>query len=433
MNAILRFQLTRCRIVQSCLKRFIRDQQGQFAVITALTLTVTVLSLAVAVDITQVERSKARLQDAADSAIIAAARDMAISRLTLSQANRTAQSTIAAMKNKTDNTQCNSINISGDNLTISCRGSVRSAIPLITGKTSLAYNVNAATALPQNRKIEFALVYDISDSMLTDGRLQAMEKALNDFLSAEIFESASFNAVFSLIPFANSVSFSDNYTRWLDPYNGYSLTSTFSGCFMPEATDPSIPFRGRQTLIAAPNKTNNKNSPLCPSSRMNAKFFLNQKSQAITSISNIETGNGTGSSEGLIWGYRSLHPSMRGIISSNRYFPRNFAEDNNKVLIFLTDGKPKNKPWVGKGNSPTLGQESEDLFLQACRYIRSQNDNIDVYMIGFGDLSRAGTDLAPILSQCTKGTGQLFLADNTNLKDALLNIAADQYELALIH
>lgn len=62
---------------QSLLARFARNRSGNFAIMTALTLPVGIIAVGVAIDLSEMTSTKSQLQNAADSAALAAASAMA--------------------------------------------------------------------------------------------------------------------------------------------------------------------------------------------------------------------------------------------------------------------------------------------------------------------------------------------------------------------
>ncbi len=278
--------------------------------------------------------------------------------------------------------------------------------------------------------MEVSLVFDISDSMEASGSIPALERALERFVDNPVFTSANENAVFSLIPYANSVAFSNVHTSWINPIGGYDYSPTFQGCFMPDFADINTIFDGQPIAYAAPQRFNNHGSPLCPSQNMAAQFFISDSRDVISMVRNIESANGTGTNEALTWGYRSLIPSSAGAFAGNTKFPRSFSPENKKILILLTDGKPVNKMWLEKEKLES--EESEEMFHKTCETIKSSGHELDVYMIGFGTLKRSGKDLKKLLEDCTLGRGYFISANQQTLGDTLSDIISGYNNVALV-
>ena len=413
--------------------RYSRNERGNFLIIAAVFMMVMVIGVSLALDMTSVNRSKSKLQDSADAAVLAAATAIYHQKASDSAADLDAKKALRASGLKSGSYHCKRIERNGERISIDCSGKVKTAFSNIVGKPHISFDVESVAMVGQKPKVEIALVYDISDSMLADNKLIAMERALSDFLDAEVFTNPDFETVFSLIPFANSVAFRPEFEKWIDPVDGYSISPSFNRCFMPDATDPRTRFQARNELTAAPERLSNKGHTYCPVAGLEARFFLDQRSQASGMISNITTSNGTGSSEALMWGYRALIPDMKGVFADTTVFPRYNADDHKKILIFLTDGKPRNKPWVGKAkDDPDVNKNSERMFLDACKHIKSNGRDIDMHMVGYGKLQRSGDDLSKLLEQCTSGKGEMFLADNRSLSDTLLGIVSIHTDIALV-
>ena len=418
---------------KSIIHHFAVNRDGNFAIISSIVLVLLLIAASVVVDFSAADRSKTRLQDAADAAVLSAATAIYHRKASNEKANQEAKRTLRATDLDQSKYNCEKVTYVGDVVRIECRGHVSTTFAALVGQKRLNFNVSASASVGRKPKVEVTLVYDISDSMLTDGKLTALERGLNTFLSADVFRDAEYETVFSFIPYANSVAFAPNFEKWVDPVSGYSISPTFNRCFTPSATDPNIPFTGSDDYEAAPERLSNKSHTYCPVAGLEARFFMTNRNQAADMISGITTSNGTGSNEALMWGYRSLVPSMQGVLSDNISFPRSFDDEHRKILIFLTDGKPKNKPWVGRAiDDPNNAKTSERNFEEVCRYIRKSNADMDVYMIGFGKIQRSGKDLAPLLKNCTLGDGVLILADNQSIDDELLKIVNINTDIALV-
>ena len=51
-------------------------------------------------------------------------------------------------------------------------------------------------------------------------------------------------------------------------------------------------------------------------------------------------------SDALVWGFRSLDPALRGIMSSEQQYPLAIGQ-SSKNIIMMTDGRPYDRPWTG--------------------------------------------------------------------------------------
>jgi len=413
-------------------RRYRKSTDGNFAIMFAVVIGILALGAGVALDISNTISKKTNAQDNIDAAILAAAKLTFIDGQNEKEAQALVDKMLAPLTLQGGLT-CEPLNAIDSGYTLECTGIADSFIPGVTGKNELPYSITTSASVGVSPNIELSFVYDISNSMKRK-QLNALEETLDQLVSSDVFERKDEKAVFSLIPFANTVAFDMSYDKWLDPSRGLEHAPSFTGCFTRATTDITMPFTG-DTLpeeISAPEIAGNKVA--CPPQAMAARFFNKERAPINSMIKGISTTFGTGTSDALTWGYRSLHPDMRGILTDSATFPRDFSTDNKKILILLTDGQPFNKEWTREEKQP--GKQAADVgyeaFVETCDYIEAQDEPIDIWVVSLGNfLSRSGNDLRGAFTDCIRGNGQFVEAKSRTLSETINRILDAEKNLRL--
>jgi len=416
----------------SIYKKFIRETEGNIAVMFAVMVSVLLLGIAGAVDFSSLFNEKQKAQNVVDSATLAATKAIFINDASPEKAQKLVDE-ILADHVASFNLSCNSINIDRNKaiVDIECDGQYELTFGGIFGKSQLGYKVASAAASQKQLKYEVSFVFDISSSMQKSGDIPTLEQALDIFVSNRMFKPANDNNVFSLIPFGGSVAFDTSFDRWLAP------GQVFEGCFTPATTDVSHSFSGANVEQAGIRSYAPMGDPFCPEFTMASQFFVNDKSQVDAMISNIQPSHGTSTSEGLMWGYRSLLPSLQGKFDTSKAdFPRDFTPQNKKLLVLMTDGQPwdtnNSTSPVGRDNS--LGRiDSKNHFAATCAFIKAQDQDIDIYTIGFGEAANPANGVANLLSDCVTGGGAYYSADRDSLSSVITTILQLPTDLRTIY
>jgi len=404
--------------LKSVWARYVKESNGNVAMMFAIFMVVLILSISVSFDVSNAVSKKGNAQDNLDAAVLAASKLVFMENGTEKDAQALIDGMLAPLLSK--GLKCKPLQILNKELSINCRGQSKSIFPSLSGKDELPYGIHSSgtSGIPN---IELSFVYDISNSM-TKSQLKALERSLEDLIANKVFAYNDDSAVFSLIPFANTVAFDLSYDKWLDPFNGLDITPNFVGCFTRATTDITVPFTASE--IAAPKdiQTKSKLQEACPSQANAARFFNKTKAPIQSMIKGITTTHGTGTSDALTWGYRSLHPEMRGVLTDSPIFPRDFSENNRKILVLLTDGKPFNRSWTKaeKKNSKKPGDAGFEEFVKTCNYIKSQGEAIDIWVVALGNfINGSGYDLRGAFTDCTSGNGQFIEADKKTLSASI--------------
>ncbi len=442
------------------IKDYLLNRAGSLAPIFGLGLPLLLLGVGVAIDFAQLEKSDRISQDIADSMVLAAAGELAVG-ASKSEAEQEAIKMFEQNSSKYSNVEFDapSINITKARdrytLTADVTGNSKSAIMSVFGKGNLGFYASAESEV-EFKSVEIALVVDVSWSM-NHGKIEPMKDALEDFFEI-IYPSPSFQSTrkISLIPYADTVHFGNQYRRWLkpdDPPTPVTMTNPdgstyvvyrylkprnselYVGCFQHE---PNSQIQSGTAGHVRPGnylsyvQSYQGGTPRCPSSRSQVHLFEGNVHKLKNAARRLELGFGTSTDIGTMWGWRALSPSWAGTFSRGSY-PKPFTEQNIKHLIILTDGKTSRSDPVGDAKNVTSvnREPATSNFTQLCDNIKRQNE-ISVTTIAYG-FSDKEAEMRPLLENCVAKDGQFYEASTRNVANILASIAKSVTEIRLIN
>jgi Flp pilus assembly protein TadG len=234
MSGILMSRLPVVRRLGRLFGRFAAAEQGNIAVIFAITLIPLLSFVGAAVDYSRAARARTAMQAALDSTALMLSKDLTQGTITSSDIGSKAQSYFTGLYTDTE-AQGVSINANYTTATastaatilLSGSGHITSDFMQIAGFPTLGFNTTSTTTWG-NVKMRVALVLDNTGSMAQDGKITALRNAvagsggLIDQLSA--LSKTNGDVYISVIPFAKDVNvdaskYSESWIDWTDWLN----------------------------------------------------------------------------------------------------------------------------------------------------------------------------------------------------------------------
>jgi Flp pilus assembly protein TadG len=191
--------------------RFTANARGNFAIVSALLMAPLIIGAGLAVDITSMNRAKAALQQAMDSASLAIAREG--DGVSDAEAEKIAREFVAT--NFDGKTSRIAVKRDGTAVTVSAATNVKLSFAGLLGYTDAAVRASS-TADIAYVSYEIGLVLDTTGSM-AGGKLQAMKDAvlgLIDTMSAQVPDKDQLK--FALVPFSAFVNIGDRFSPTFD-------------------------------------------------------------------------------------------------------------------------------------------------------------------------------------------------------------------------
>ena len=426
--------------------KFCKDKSGNIALTFSLMLLPVMLSVGATIDYNRGIRAKTLIQQSADAAVLTALNELekGESRSDARKAGRRAFSFNLPDEPKYKKfTPKFNITTTAfhDTVTVTVKDEIPNAFLSVAGIDTFPINVEATSFIATPRQ-EISMVLDVSQSMLQNSRLTNMIAAAKDFVTTLApFESGAGYRIINVVPFANRVNLGSSYSHWADP----SITAVpFDGCFeldndhrtlmdnIPSNPPGKIlPFRN--TFKSNVNRPF-PDSPRCPGVNSEVSLFQSDIPSLISKIDNLSVGFGTGTDEALQWGWRTLSPQWRPHFNGAKFFPRDYDDRNQKILVLLTDGQifrqEVNAPYPTIINNQSVSSNATNAFNRICEDM-DNNTDIRVFTIGF-DLGATNPFLRTSLQNCASNGGSYFDASTTNIGETFQAIADQIQSLRLV-
>lgn len=437
-------------ILKPLVTRFASNERGAVALVFALSCIVLMLVAGLAVDAARYQDLSTRMQQALDSATLAAAKMLADS--------GASDEEIRARANAYFNASIPSFGVKPTSLTpLDIRIDRKSGSVEIASHAAVPSFFGGIAALPKvamlNKKskvvfdlakVELAMVLDITGSMNQANKLRDMQSAANlamDTLAETALDPASirvalapYSAAVNVGPLAASVRAVPPVEVCSNNFLGWTTCKTAMGSIVDTCV---IERKGADALTdtapAALDKIANMTDPswgnyICPPSIILPLTELSKIDEIKSVIKGYRADGSTAGHIGTQWGWYLLSPKWASVLPSESA-PRPYDEkDVKKAMIIMTDGK-FNTSYIGGENPAFPGRplsdraqqisESYSQFDSLCRAIKGKG--ITVYTVGF-DLKDA--DALAHLASCASTDDNFYdVKTGKQLKDAFKAIA----------
>ncbi|WP_280114437.1 pilus assembly protein [Roseibium hamelinense] len=457
--------------------QFLRDENGNFIIITALSLVPLIVMAGGSLDVLRMTTTSQKLQSALDSATLAAAsltnaQDIETTINEYVAANLPDKKPYTTLDLSID-TQDNALN----SRTIEISASVLLDTPFLGLVGMDTQTVSAQSVANQSAEnVEIAMVLDISSSM-NGSKLPALRDAAKGFVDIMLEGNNKDYTSINYVPFGGTVNIGDFYSQYvvdpdsdpsviIDPnmseydigqdvsYGKFAFSADAEGCIEYHDDDfgtytdgivsiPAIPTDSRSQV---PEFTRwNTNNPWCPKDSSKVLLNTNNQSALESAIDAIELSDGTGMDIGALWGAKVLSGSMRGNLGgdfSDR--PADFDDEETlKVAVIMTDGeitaqfRPTYDPGAnshinsgferqtiyskgGKNTSSTTEHRAVAYFKRSCDFMKQ--NGVQIYTIGFQISSGSTAD--SLLNYCASSPSNYYFVEGLNIDDAFDAIAA---------
>ncbi len=421
MNRILHKTLTK-------LRAFRRENAGQVAIITALSLPVLVLGAGGAMDYSRILAAKSKLQAATDAAILATYKHHSMNP-DLSDAALKAyfrNQLQAGLQSKFE-TQLNVQNVrvvlnTPTHMTAQVEALFPTTFIRLAGIPEMTLNAEAEVKTSQSYT-EVALVLDTTGSM-SGSKIEELKTAAKSFIDhiyKQVAKEGTDNFRIAIVPFSQYVNIGENNrsASWADIpadtktyYNRYSRWIRWQGCvgsrpYPYNVQDdgyalnkiPGVMEWARRGLYPENDYReyywdDYYRGNFCPPPITPLKSVLNESDLLKEQIDNLVAGGWTYIPAGLMWGWRVLSPQApftEGLDDAEFRI-----RGGRRIIILMTDGANTKSPSSSIYKEHTDGVPysnsrvaySNDLTLEACNNIKATNPgtgqrNADIITITF--------------------------------------------------
>ncbi|MAU61603.1 TadE/TadG family type IV pilus assembly protein [Parvibaculum sp.] len=343
------------RPIQRFLRKFFTDRRGNFAMIFALAAIPLVIAAGAAVDISRAYIVENRLKAALDAAALAVG---GATGKTQAQLEEIAQAYFDANYpgEKLGVPGAVSVLQNGNTVTLAATAELPTSLMGIVGINTLDIGASSQVTR-QGRKLELALVLDVTGSMASGGRMTALKDASEMLL--DILETSGAvpgDIKVSIVPFDTEVNVgkSNKNASWLK-WSYEALTTvwwwqtistvnvsknSWKGCVVDRDQNydvqNTIPTSSDSTKY--PGASGNCNIP-------EILALTDDWDDLRDKIDELDPNGNTNTTIGLAWGWNMLTQSHPLSLATAP------ADDLDKVIVFLTDGDNTENRWTYSGNS----------------------------------------------------------------------------------
>lgn len=402
---------------RNIIRSFQRDDSGAVAAIFGLLLIVILVAAGIAIDSLRSSNASSRIQAALDAAALVGAKKLGAESASdadvLAAARLLFEADVKSLK-------IGGVAIGNFQVAIDRTTSSVTATADVTIKTLLAHVGGAAGSLTRQlsstsafkaKKIELSLVLDVTGSMASSGKIDALKTAANDLVDAMFAANPLPEAVrVALVPYSASVNAGAYYYPVTSGGSAGNLSSwsSWSG-WTAGATDTCVVERagadaytatppGMGTYLGTSSAAANSRYS-CPVPTVVPLSDLSDSAVRTAfkaSINALQPGGGTAGHIGAAWGWYMLQPSWNGVWPAASQ-ARAFSDDVTKVVILMTDGEFNTSYENGNVNSTDFSAQGSSGYqaLQICDGMTA--DNIVIYTIGL----MAPANAEAMLKQCS--------------------------------
>jgi Flp pilus assembly protein TadG len=434
------------KTIKAALGKFGADTRGNFAVLTAATISVLAVSMGFAVDLAQLYSIKSGLRAALDAAVTSTARDLTLGKTDPKDAKARFETFLYANTDAgfaLDQLVLDALVVDQTARTVKASAHVDADLffPLFGGGPTRRVAEQSA-ALYSDKTIEVAMMLDITGSMggqkIADLQTAAYS-ALDAFLKDQDPDKPRVRV--AIVPYADAVNtgslasnvyvetkFTNSEPPALDdPLAASSSSSGFDGC----ATERK---GSQQFTDASPAKAMvNRDYRLkfCPGAAL--KPLSANKAALEDTIDSFHANGSTAGHIGIQWSWYMLSPKWADVLPTASaplaYNPKKVA----KYAILMTDGE-FNTAFAGVpkgGNTGNQAGLSSAYAEHLCDEMKK--DGIEIFTVGFM-LKEAGakTTLGDCASPDAKSVKHYYeTSSGAELKAAFLEIASKVESLAI--
>ena len=388
------------------LKGFRKERSGGVAMMTGLVFPILFVGIGGAVDYSQTVAAKQKAQRAMDSAVLALTR-RDLSNIDIQTEGRELFASHLQERQLMGDLESIEFTLSDTLISGSAVIDHPTAFLGFIGMDELMARVEASAIPPENNPIEIALVLDVSTSMNSDlnglPRIDYVKEAVNDMfdtLDDTLPADADLRA--SLVPYSTSVNISNyptaamatsvsNLPQEPEIWAAERFVSATGDDFFLNDASPAIspvPFITESELQSGRTET-----PM--------KALTDNIAEIRTAVAAMVPSGRTAGHIGMAWGLYSISESW------SNFWPSapGAADDTNKIIVFLSDGKFNQTHNIGAA-SKTDTSTSNAYFQDMCTLARDSGYTIYTVALALDPTSEA------ILSECVGTSGEAYTADS---------------------
>lgn len=457
------------RLTRRLASRFAHDRRGNIAVIFAFSLMPMLGLVGAAVDYSRATNARTAMQAALDTTALMISKDAA--GMTAAQVSSKAQSYFTALY-----THSEVVNVSvtavytppsssaAANIAMTGSGRVNTNFMRLAGFPTIDFKT-ASTATWGNTKTRVAIALDVTGSMASSGKMDAMKVAAKNLIDTLKSSAKATDDVYvSIVPFAQMVNVgtSNKNADWIkftnNEYgrcrhdNGYmeayvsrftaksaceanggdwdsiSNKTGWTGCVQDrdqsyDTTKDAATSGNSKDFVAAYSVQNG--SDVCPAQvlPMTSLYSSSDVTTVKNKIDSLQPAGGTNQPIGMQMAWMTLQQTtpFNAPAKDSNY---NYAD----VIVLMSDGLNTIDRWYGNGSAPSSEVDSRQTIL--CNNIKNSaaNGKTTVFTI---HVNTDGDPESQILKSCADPGNYYYATSTTAMANAFSAIGASLSKLKL--
>ncbi len=387
------------------LLRFLSARSGNVALSISLLLVPMLLAVGAAVDYTSLNRARSAMQNAADSAALAAA--AADEELSKAELRKLVRKYFVANGGKVEVSRRTKVGSKTRTAFVEVRAfsRVNSVVMNAFGRRFTDVRVTARANRIRSG-LELALVVDTTQSMSYGMSWPETATAIGDLLGQFKKETARGSFYATLIPFNDRVNIGTGRKHWLretDALDGWE------GCVEPQETSVSgyphaleLQDPGKVFLPTVSKYWSgiylHRNERDCATAITGPTNRINRIKRAFEKLAPMEHSTGR-YDVALAWGWRSIAPQWAGHWDQGSSYPSFGNNARQKAIAFFTDGhtdinKFEFEEAKGEFGNNNGSKTSFEHFVRLCEQIKSEGIEVFVFHV------LGNVHAAPYFKQC---------------------------------
>ncbi len=408
----------------SALSAFLKDRRGNFAPTMAVAFMALSMSAGVAIDYSNLSRSKAAIDNSLDAAILATGNAFLEKPLNDAQLRQTFEdylySNLSGDQELMNRVTINNFSIdrASGKINAELATPVQTAFLGLIGRSEVPVSSVTEARFSVSRT-EVAMMLDVTGSMGPNGKLDALKLAAQDAIDILIPAGSGNGTVrVGLVPYSAGVN-GGNYARIATGTNRTCATERLGA---PHTDDY---FQGNP-LRADPRAD-------CPTAQITPlSANANQLKQK---VSNFRAAGYTAGHLGIGWSYYMLSEKWQDLWPVNSK-PDDYASDTKKIAILMTDGE-FNTFYRGvstheQGGQAPLSNAEAIALCNDMKQPKAGGNGITIYAVAFDAPVSAKATLEACATESDGSTRYFFDANSAaELRSAFREIASSIKTLRL--
>lgn len=368
-------------------KSFLKNESGSFATIFGVSTLAVFMSVGVAIDYSQISRSKSIVDISLDAAVLAAGNELLMTNASKAALKKVFKKHLEANlelhSELTDKVTIKSFSVDKSNGLISASLStpVQMALMGIVGVPKMKFD-SVSEARFSTTPVEVAMVLDVTGSMNSGGKLTSLKSAAKKAIDILLPTGANNSSVkIGLVPYSEGVRLSNTLAKKASGQNTYN-------CMTERTYNKYSDVSYSSEYVGYDNKANCSGNQLKPLTN-NGKKLKNE-------ITFLSASGYTAGHLGIAWGYYMLSEKWQNLWKGNSK-PDDYGTNTKKIAILMTDGS-FNTYFQGVTGDPTGPQQAKSAndAKGLCTDMKRPGHDIEIYSIAFN----APTSAKQILQNC---------------------------------